>query len=51
MEVPIAASVPLPAVPIRTVDLMPAMLEVLGVPVPEGIDGVAFSRLAARVAA
>ncbi|MBI1967993.1 MAG: alkaline phosphatase family protein [Gemmatimonadetes bacterium] len=46
MEVPIAASVPLPEVPIRTVDLMPAMLEHLGVPVPAGLDGVPFSRLA-----
>ena len=51
MEVPIAASVPLPAVPIRTVDVMPTILETLGVAVPSGLDGVAFSRLAARVAA
>ncbi len=44
---------PFPDAPrqIRTVDVMPAMLEVLGVPVPDGIDGVAFSRLAARAAA
>jgi hypothetical protein len=47
MEVPIAASVPLPAVPLRTVDLMPAMLEVLGEPVPEGLDGQGFSQLVA----
>lgn len=45
MEVPIAASVPLPDAPVRTVDLMPAMLEVLGVAIPEGLDGVPFSRL------
>jgi len=45
MEVPIAASVPLPRVPLRTVDLMPAMLETLGEPVPPGLDGVPFSRL------
>lgn len=46
MEVPLAASLPLPDAPIRTVDVMPAMLEALGVPVPEGLDGVPFSRLA-----
>jgi len=46
MAVPIAASIPLPAVPLRTVDLMPTMLERLGVPLPGGIDGVPFSRLA-----
>ena len=46
MEVPIAASVPLPAGPIRTVDLMPAILEVLGVEQPDGLDGVPFSRFA-----
>ncbi|HVH09096.1 MAG TPA: alkaline phosphatase family protein, partial [Gemmatimonadales bacterium] len=51
MEVPIAASVPLPAVPLRTVDLMPAMLEALDVPIPSGIDGLPFSRLATRSAA
>ena len=47
MEVPIAVSVPLPAAPIRTVDLMPAMLEHIGVPLPEGVvlDGVPFSQL------
>ncbi len=46
MAVPIAASIPLPESPLRTVDLMPAMLESLGVAVPPGIDGVPFSRLA-----
>jgi len=45
MLVPIAASIPLPDVPLRTVDLMPTMLETLGVPVPAGLDGVPFSRL------
>jgi hypothetical protein len=50
-EVPILASFPLPDAPIRTVDLMPAMLELLGVAVPHGIDGVPFSRLAPVVAA
>jgi hypothetical protein len=47
MAVPIAASVPLPESPLRTVDLMPAMLECLGVAVPPGIDGVPFAVLAA----
>jgi arylsulfatase A-like enzyme len=50
MEVPLAASVPLPDAPIRTVDVMPTMLETLGLPVPEGLDGVPFSRLARCVA-
>lgn len=45
MLVPIAASIPLPDVPVRTVDLMPTMLDALGVPVPDGLDGVPFSRL------
>jgi hypothetical protein len=48
-EVPILASVPLPDAPLRTADLMPSMLELLGVPVPEGMDGVPFSRLATAV--
>jgi hypothetical protein len=49
MEVPIASSVALPDVPLRTVDLMPTVLERLGVAVPSGVafDGVPFSRLAA----
>src|SRR5256886_2591224 len=45
MEVPLAASVPLPDAPIRTVDLMPTMLETLGLPIPAGLDGIPFSRL------
>jgi len=45
MLVPIAASVPLPDAALRTVDLMPTMLEILGAPVPDGLDGVPFSRL------
>ena len=47
MEVPIATSVPLPEAPIRTVDLMPAMLEHLGVAASQDamIDGVPFSQL------
>ncbi|HWO88260.1 MAG TPA: alkaline phosphatase family protein [Gemmatimonadales bacterium] len=51
MEVPIAASVPLPDVPIRTVDLMPTVLELLGQSVPPGLDGVPASRLAAAAGA
>jgi type I phosphodiesterase/nucleotide pyrophosphatase len=49
MEVPIAASVALPDVPIRTVDLMPTILERLGVRVPSGVefDGVPASRITA----
>jgi len=47
LEVPIAASVPVPAAPLRTVDLMPTILEHLGVAVPPGLDGVPFSRLGA----
>lgn len=49
MEVPILASVALPEAPVRTVDLMPTILERLGVAVPPGVafDGVPFSRLAA----
>jgi len=49
MEVPIAASVALPDAPIRTVDLMPTILERLDVAVPSGVvlDGVPFSRIAA----
>ena len=45
MEVPLAASAPLPDAPIRTVDVMPTMLEELGVPIPDGLDGVPFSHL------
>jgi arylsulfatase A-like enzyme len=51
MLVPIAASVPLPAAPLRTADLLPTMLETLGVPVPPGLDGIPFSGLAARTGA
>ncbi len=39
MQVPVWTSVPGPVAPVRTVDLFPAMLEWLGVPVPEAIDG------------
>ena len=48
MEVPIASNTPLPGAPIRTVDLMPTILEYLDVAVPQGValDGVPFSQLA-----
>jgi hypothetical protein len=48
MEVPIAASIALPGMPLRTVDLMPTMLEVLGEPIPAGLDGVPFSQLESK---
>jgi hypothetical protein len=47
-EVPILASVPLPDAPLRTADLMPAILELLGVAPPPAIDGVPFSQLSAQ---
>lgn len=49
MEVPIAASVALPDTPIRTVDLMPTILERLDVAAPFGVvlDGVPFSKIVA----
>jgi len=48
MEVPIAASVPLPDAPLRTVDLMPTVLERLDVTLPHGValDGAPFSKIA-----
>ncbi|MCI0434186.1 MAG: alkaline phosphatase family protein, partial [Gemmatimonadetes bacterium] len=48
MEIPLLASVPLPPVAIRTVDIMPAILELLGVAIPDTIDGVPFSVLDAQ---
>jgi hypothetical protein len=39
MQTPVWSSQPIPAAPLRTVDLFPAMLGWLGVDVPEGIDG------------
>jgi len=49
MEVPIAASVALPQAAIRTVDLMPTILECLDVTAPSGVvlDGVPLSKIAA----
>jgi hypothetical protein len=43
MNVPILASVPIPSAPVRTVDLMPTALDLLGEPLPDGIAGVPFS--------
>jgi hypothetical protein len=42
MQTPVWSSEPLPAEPLRTVDLFPAMLDWLGVAAPEGIDGNAI---------
>jgi hypothetical protein len=39
MQTPVWSSQPMPAAPLRTVDLFPSMLDWLGVPVPEGLDG------------
>ena len=39
MQTPVWSSEPLPAEPLRTVDVFPAMLDWLGEPVPRGIDG------------
>jgi Type I phosphodiesterase / nucleotide pyrophosphatase len=44
MQTPVWSSEPLPAEPIRTVDLFPAMLDWLGVAAPPGIDGEAIWR-------
>jgi Type I phosphodiesterase / nucleotide pyrophosphatase len=48
MQTPVWSSEPLPAEPIRTVDLFPAMLDWLGVAVPPGIDGEAIWRPGGR---
>jgi len=39
MQTPVWASEPVPSSALRTVDLFPAMLSWLGLPVPDGIDG------------
>jgi hypothetical protein len=39
MQIPLWSSRPVPAEPLRSVDLFPSMLAWLGVDVPEGIDG------------
>jgi hypothetical protein len=39
MQTPVWSSQPVPAAPLRTVDLFPSMLDWLGVPVPRELDG------------
>lgn len=39
MKVPIVTNLPLPQRPIRSVDIFPTMLKLLGRPIPEKIDG------------
>ena len=39
MQTPVWASQPVPDIPLRTVDLFPAMLDWLEVEAPPGIDG------------
>jgi hypothetical protein len=39
MHTPLWSNHPLPAIPLRTIDLFPTMLDWLGAPIPEGIDG------------
>jgi Type I phosphodiesterase / nucleotide pyrophosphatase len=48
MQTPVWSSEPLPAEPIRTVDLFPAMLDWLGVAAPAGIDGESIWRPGGR---
>jgi hypothetical protein len=42
MQTPVWSSEPIPAQPVRTTDLFPAMLDWLGAPVPAGLDGEAI---------
>ncbi|MGN6392979.1 MAG: alkaline phosphatase family protein [Gemmatimonadales bacterium] len=49
MQTPVWSSEPLASRPLRTVDLFPAMLDWLGQPVPEGIDGAAVWRPGQRL--
>ncbi|HEX6535911.1 MAG TPA: hypothetical protein VF041_15050, partial [Gemmatimonadaceae bacterium] len=42
MLVPLLTNHPIPRPARRTADLMPSALTVLGLPVPGGLDGVAF---------
>jgi hypothetical protein len=41
MQTPVWSSQPIPAAPLRTLDLFPAMLGWLGIEIPDGIDGEA----------
>jgi hypothetical protein len=49
MQTPVWTSEPLPAAPLRTVDLFPAMADWLDVPLPEGIDGASVWLPGARL--
>ncbi len=40
MLVPFFANVPLPNIPMRTCDIFPTILKLMGRPIPEGIDGI-----------
>lgn len=44
MQVPFVANVPIAARPIRSVDVFPTILDLLGRPVPSGIDGISLAR-------
>ena len=50
MQTPLWSSAPLPGGPLRTVDVFPAMLSWLGVPVPDGIDAAGTWRPVAKPA-
>lgn len=49
MQTPVWSSEPMPAVPLRTVDLFPAMLDWLDIAVPEAVDGEAVWRPGRRL--
>ena len=49
MQTPVWSSEPLPAEPVRTVDLFPAMLDWLELPVPQEVDGEAVWRPGERL--
>ncbi|MEO5568664.1 MAG: hypothetical protein ABIR92_09235, partial [Gemmatimonadaceae bacterium] len=42
MFVPLLTSRPYAGTPRRTTDVMPSALEILGHPIPSGLDGVSF---------
>ncbi len=48
MQVPLWSNQPLPAAPLRTADVFPALLSWLGAEIPEGIDGRQVWRPATR---
>ena len=49
MQTPVWSSEPIPAVPLRTVDLFPAMLDWLGIAVPGHVEGEAIWRPGGRL--